>query len=900
MPDDRDSLEPTIPGHWPEVTESSPTIKERRDALVSSPQLGTKFQVLGYIGRGGMGTVFKVRHRQLDHVRAIKVLPSGADHEMVERLRREAAIATDLTHPNIVTVYDLEELDDGSLAIVMEYLAGNDLDTFIKRNGRMDVREIRQLFTGVADALDKMHAKGVVHRDIKPANLFMCEDGTLKILDFGISRLVEADSGLTRTGATIGTPSFMSPEQFEGDPATGLTDVYSLGAVLFYCLTGSKPFLARTQIELITKIVSHGAPRADKVCPDIPAHAANAVQRALAIEPERRWSAASELLDALASEETRALEVSQDRKTGRRRWVIGALAAALVMVVAVAVAVGLPKLRQREAGLVGENGAPTNAVTTTEPIPTRGGTLRMGIVGNLPSLDPLIAKTDTFVGIEALLYDYLVGVDWRGELTPALARSWEILDGGRTYVFHLRDDAVLHDDPCLPEGKGHPVDATDVERSLQRIFRVIHEDEDSTWKFLPPLVGMSEFATGTADRLEGVRAVDARTVEVRFTRPAPTFAHCLIRPEWFILAAEAIETYGPDDIGFRVVGSGPFRVESAADDRAVFVSHEHAWHTDAQGRQLPFLDRVELYTYKSEFNATMALKEGALDLLPRLPPDAVQERMSLDWAQGRAVPREGWEGYQSVGFIDEGRRHVMVMLFDQRMDNSYVEDRRVRQAISLAIDRHAIAEEPIIPTMGPVVDGMLGYEPALVRRDVDRAAALLDEAGFAGGEGLPPLPMCCREGMRSEAESMKANLAEIGVKVQISTHELMTWLGFLQNGGCELVVARFDEIVLDDDPTEFLSGLASRTMLTRRRPELQETLDQLHSVEDRAVRSGMLQDLNRALVDDAMAVYLTYSSAGQPKFHNLARPDVRGLADPATGLHNPRAQRMRELWKQSD
>ena len=891
MPDDPDSLEPTIPGHWPDVTESSPTIKERREALVSSPQLGTKFQVLGYIGRGGMGTVFKVRHRKLDHVRAVKVLPAGADHEMLERLRREASIATELTHPNVVTVYDLEELDDGSLAIVMEYLAGNDLDTFIKRNGRMDVREVRQLFAGVADALDKLHAQGVVHRDIKPANLFMCEDGTLKVLDFGISRLVEADSGLTRTGATIGTPSFMSPEQFEGEPATGLTDVYSLGAVLFYCLTGTKPFQARTQIELITKIVSHGAPRADKICAEVPEHAANAVQRALAIEPEQRWASATQLLDALASEETRALEVVRDNRVGRRKWWQGGLAALLVAAVATAVAMGLPKWRER-AGEPGPEGtAPAVAAAADAVTPERGGTLRMGIVGAFPSLDPLVAKTEELRSVEVLLYDGLLGVDWRGELTPALAERWEVLDDSRTHVFHLRDDAILHDDPCLPDGKGHPVDARDVQRSLERTLRAIHVDEDSTWRFLPPVEGMDDFAAGKVEHPTGIEVVDDRTVRVRFTRPAPTFGHCLNRPEWFILAAEAIDTYGPDDIGFRSVGSGPFRVEQASDDSAILVAHPGAWQRDAQGEQLPFLDRVEVSTFKGHVNARTALKDDLADLLPGLPNDSVSEAMTFDWSRGKAVPRADWEGFQSVGYLEEARRFVTLVLFDQKAEHAFVQDARLRQAVSLAIDRHAMADDPRIATMMPLVDGMLGYEPTLARRD--QAAS-----GYPAGAGLPTLSFCCLEGMRPEAEQIQGDLTEAGIEIEIHSVTPVTWQKYLQEGGCDLVAAQFDEVVLADDPSDFLSGLASKTLLTRRRPELEETVGRLHSIQDRSERAAKLGELNRALVDDAMFIYLMYRSPGQPIFSILAAPDVRGLADPDTGLHNPRTQRMRELWKQ--
>ncbi len=894
MPDDHDSLEPTLPA-WSDVTESSPTIKERRRALVSSPQLGAKFKVLGYIGRGGMGTVFKVRHRKLDHVRAVKVLPAAASPEMIERLRREASIATDLTHPNIVTVYDLEELGDGSLAIVMEFLRGNDLDAHVKQHGRMEVREVRKLFAGVADAIDRMHAQGVVHRDIKPANLFLCEDGTLKVLDFGISRLVEGDSDLTRTGASIGTPSSMSPEQIEGEPASGLTDVYSLGAVLFYCLTGRKAFQARTQIELITKILNRGAPRADEVCPDVPLHVANAVERALAIEPEKRWASASQLLDAMASEQTQALEVRQAKRSDQRKWWLGGLTVAAAVALAVVAGVVGSSFRPEPAGETGV----AAAVVGEEPV--RGGTLRIGLSTRFPSLDPLIAKTLVFLPIEALIYDSLVDLDWRGEPSPALAESWEQHDGGRRFVFHLREDAILHDDPCLPDGKGHPVDAVDVQRTLERAFRSFIEDEDSTWGFLPPIEGFDEYLAGQAEHPSGITVVNARTVEVRFTLPAPWFIHCLNRPEWSVVAAEALDTYGDQDMGFHAVGSGPFRADTASDGGLTLLRHEAGWQRDAMDEALPYLDRIEVLTYSGSHNARTALKEGRVDILPRLPNDAFDVAVAVDWSTGRATLREGWEAYQTAGYLDEAYRSVLVLLFSLKTDEPYARDVRVRQAISVAIHRSDITSDPFNPTLSPLVDGMLGYEPALVEDgDIERAGTLLEEAGHPGGSGLPSLSLCTTDGLRQETDTIAEQLAEIGVAAEVHSVAYETWLTYLKKGGCDLIIAQFKELVLDDDPTPLILALASRAQLDTRHADSAEIFAQLRTAADRQERAELLRQLSQALVDDAVVVPLSFRSPGQPEFTTLAGPGVGGLADPKTGLQNPWGRRLRQLWKQAD
>jgi len=265
-------------------------------ASMALPDLGAKFEVLRPIGRGGMGAVYQVRHRKLDHVRAVKVLTSVSDPVALERLRREASIATELAHPNIVTVYDLEELADGSLAIVMEYLEGSDLAGYSRVHGRMGTDELVNRFAGVADALDRMHAAGVIHRDLKPANLFVCDSGVIKVLDFGISRVVTEETRLTQTGSAVGTPAFMAPEQFEGRDVTPAADIYALGSVLYACLTGETPVKGASQAELIANVLFQAPPSADVVCHDVSRTTAQALDRALSKDPAQRFESASALL----------------------------------------------------------------------------------------------------------------------------------------------------------------------------------------------------------------------------------------------------------------------------------------------------------------------------------------------------------------------------------------------------------------------------------------------------------------------------------------------------------------------------------------------------------------------------------------------------------------------------
>lgn len=261
--------------------------------------LGAKFEVLEQLGQGRMGAVYKVRQRNLDHVRVIKVLSTAADESAVAHFKQEAAILTDLAHPHIVTVFDLEELP-GGLGIVMECLEGQDLRVTIEQHGAMPVPEIVERFTGVADALDRMHKADVIHRGLKPANLFVCADGTMKILDFGISRLVSAGSGPTQTGAILGTPMFMSPEQLEGEAVGPRADIYSLGAVLYNLITGSPHVNGATHAEIAAAILFRKAPRVDDVAPGQPPHVVKTIARALQRDPQRRFHTAADLIRSLA------------------------------------------------------------------------------------------------------------------------------------------------------------------------------------------------------------------------------------------------------------------------------------------------------------------------------------------------------------------------------------------------------------------------------------------------------------------------------------------------------------------------------------------------------------------------------------------------------------------------
>jgi eukaryotic-like serine/threonine-protein kinase len=259
-----------------------------------------RYEVLSLVARGGMAEVYLARDHMLDRQVAIKVLSGefARDPSFVERFRREARAAANLNHPNIVSVYDWGE-EDSAYFIVMEYVEGVTLRDLLVRNGPLEPGRAAAIVGDIAAGLGFAHEKGVVHRDVKPGNVLITSSGTVKVTDFGIARAGVSDS-LTQTGAVMGTAVYFSPEQAQGLPTDGRSDLYSLGVVLYESVTGYPPFGGDSPVSIAYKHVRETPVPPTALRPDLGPELETIILTLLAKDPDDRYHTADDLRDDLA------------------------------------------------------------------------------------------------------------------------------------------------------------------------------------------------------------------------------------------------------------------------------------------------------------------------------------------------------------------------------------------------------------------------------------------------------------------------------------------------------------------------------------------------------------------------------------------------------------------------
>jgi len=278
----------------PTKTITTPVSAIPKGALVAG-----KYRVIDELGRGGMGVVYRAEDTRLKRTVALKFLSPELtiDPEARQRFIQEAQAASALDHPNICTIHEIDETEDGRMFMAMACYEGGSLRERIKR-GKMDRDEALAIATQVARGLAKAHEKGIVHRDVKPANVFVTSDGTAKILDFGLAKLT-ADIRLTWTGTTMGTIAYMSPEQARGEEVDHRTDIWSLAVVLYEMLAGQLPFKGENDQSMIYSILSHEPESITKIRKDLPSGLERVIYKALAKNPCVRYQIMEDFLDDL-------------------------------------------------------------------------------------------------------------------------------------------------------------------------------------------------------------------------------------------------------------------------------------------------------------------------------------------------------------------------------------------------------------------------------------------------------------------------------------------------------------------------------------------------------------------------------------------------------------------------
>ena len=324
------------------VKDGTPLVAGRIDDPNIGKLLDGKYRIDAFISGGGMGAVYRATHVMLGKTVAVKVIRNElvTSDDIVRRFQREARAASTLDHPNIVTVYDLGQADDGTLYIAMEFIEGRSLKETIRHEGPLSPDVVIDILRQVAAALAVAHEKQIVHRDLKSQNLMLTTGAeghlVVKLVDFGIAKTFDEPAQLTEVGFVLGTPHYMSPEQAAGQAVDHRADIYSLGVILYEMLVGDVPFSEASTTSILVKVVTEAPqpPSRRRVDLTVPASLEAIAMKCLEKDPDKRFQSAGELAAALEPStrvRTRAVVPAIPSRT-HRSWVVAASFAAVILV----------------------------------------------------------------------------------------------------------------------------------------------------------------------------------------------------------------------------------------------------------------------------------------------------------------------------------------------------------------------------------------------------------------------------------------------------------------------------------------------------------------------------------------------------------------------------------------
>jgi len=323
------------------------TLEASQSASINTgTDFGPRYHVESLLGSGGMGKVYKARDRELERTVALKVLRPDlmTDPMALQRFKHELLLASSISHPNILRIHDLGEYK-GIKFISMAYVDGGDLTAVLRKEGRLPLERVLNIMRQLAAALSAAHGVNVVHRDLKPQNILMGSADHIYVTDFGIAKTLESDrTSVTRTGAVLGTPLYMSPEQVEGKPLDHRSDLYTYGLILYEMLTGVLPFSGDTTFQLMYQRVHQLPKRPELVIPDLPPYLSRICLKCLEKDPAKRYQSASEILVDLefkhAPTHTRTVQITLPA-IPKKVWLLSASA----VVVLLAGSLAIPQVR---------------------------------------------------------------------------------------------------------------------------------------------------------------------------------------------------------------------------------------------------------------------------------------------------------------------------------------------------------------------------------------------------------------------------------------------------------------------------------------------------------------------------------------------------------------------------
>jgi tetratricopeptide (TPR) repeat protein len=281
---------------WATHPRSDATAGQSREALEIGTVLANRYEIVRRIGEGGMGAVYQARDLELNRVVALKVIrPSLAKNpEILSRFKQELILARQVTHKNVIRIYDLAEFD-GIKFITMDFIDGRDLKSVLRENGKFAPRQAAEIIEQVCRGLEAAHSEAVIHRDLKPQNIMMDRSGKITVMDFGIARST-APGGMTHTGALVGTPEYMSPEQAKGEKLDARSDIFSVGIIFYELLTGDTPYKADTSMASLYKRTREKVPPPIELVPETPKLLNAIAVRCLEIDKEKRYASVTEIL----------------------------------------------------------------------------------------------------------------------------------------------------------------------------------------------------------------------------------------------------------------------------------------------------------------------------------------------------------------------------------------------------------------------------------------------------------------------------------------------------------------------------------------------------------------------------------------------------------------------------